>query len=246
MVRRELSDPADGRYYHVVQNESIIRNWDGHTVDPGRKGVVFVDFNRNYPCNWRADPGHWSGIYPLCFRETRAMADFVTSHPNLCLVLDIHNGSGAIMYPPAFRDESEYPAADMALMRRLFAQGERLTGLPAMCSLDYGFSKERTRDRGCYCDWLYESAGLVNAIVECGNIFMSNLGLTAAEWWERAGGKPPDEDDTILLEKNKSYKFEPDSVYTVSFSGSDPGSGRRRHPHVPPVEAIRTPADRRD
>lgn len=93
-----------------------------------------VALERNFPAGWNPWDGRAGGPYPLSEPETRALADFLTAHPNVALVQTYSqappaspSGAGLVL-PPADG------AAHAALLARATAQleeGEDLVAAPA-------------------------------------------------------------------------------------------------------------------
>lgn len=66
-----------------------------------------VNLNRNYPVNWQPEELQYGACeLPLSEPETRAVAEFITAHPNVAGVLSFHTNAGAIMRPSGGRATS--------------------------------------------------------------------------------------------------------------------------------------------
>ena len=83
--------------------------------------------NRNFPGDWQP---HWiqrgAGQYPLCFPETRAVAEFVIDHPNIAAGQSYHNTGGMILRGPGHASLGKYPRGDVTVFDRLGHDGERI------------------------------------------------------------------------------------------------------------------------
>jgi len=66
-------------------------------------GSYGVDLNRNFPVGFVKSDNPTSNIYggpePFSEPETRALRDFVESHPNIAIALDYHS-QGNVFFPP--------------------------------------------------------------------------------------------------------------------------------------------------
>jgi len=127
MVRREPGE-AGGPFYRVYP-EGLILNHDGTKDIKMAPPRWSLNFNRNYPDDWaKEEIGRGSGPYPLSEPETRAVADFIIGHPNICLAVTYHTQGGFVIG----RSESETLSPhDRNLFRVLESIFERETGYPA-------------------------------------------------------------------------------------------------------------------
>ena len=164
LVRRRPDDRG-GPFYRVSP-EGRYRDWDGRAVAEwsSRYGL---DFNRNYPVNWRPEgsqPG--GGGYPLSQPETRALAEFVAARPNLCALLSLHTTGGVILRPPAEGGDDRLADGDRALLQGLGDAGQRLTAFPCR-STEQAFNTGSSRPtvKGVD-DWAYEHRGLIAYTME--------------------------------------------------------------------------------
>ena len=90
--------------------------WRKNRRDNG-DGTFGVDLNRNFSVRFRKNNDTSSNIYggPEAFSEpeTRAMRDFVESHPNITIALDYHS-QGNVFFPAhKFNHEEEVEGADL-------------------------------------------------------------------------------------------------------------------------------------
>jgi hypothetical protein len=146
-----------------------------------------IDFNRNFPTNWKKIPNIDTGRYPLSEKETRAIADFIINHPNIIQIMDFHTGNPAIFYPNKLGKHNEAYKSDWTLVETIGKKGEEITGFP----FSSGYDEQLTGNHGaplpgCFKDWLYEDRGIIPYIVELGlfyNYFLaprfSNYKMTA-------------------------------------------------------------------
>lgn len=165
MVRREPGDK--GPFYRMV-TEGIIQDYDGTDIVSGMRNI---DFNRNYPVGWNIQDN--SGPYPFSEIETRAIADFIISHPNIFAGVDLHCGTPAILRPSS-KPDNEMNQEDLGLILSIGKMAERITGFPLMNSRDY---REPWRipvgTPGDSTDWCYFKLGISMYIIELGWGFSS-------------------------------------------------------------------------
>ena len=137
---------------------------DGAAEDPRRPtrpDPHGLDFNRNYPYEWapeRAQSG--AGRYPLSEPETRAVADFLSSHDNVFGALTYHTFSGVLLRPYSNRPDEAIPEFDLAVFEDLGERCEHHTGFP--CESTYhGFRYDRGAGiSGAFDDWAYDHLGI--------------------------------------------------------------------------------------
>lgn len=169
MVPRQ---PGDCGPFYDVMLEGTIHNWDGSEI---RRLPVLSDFNRNFPTTeWKPMPdwiGH--GRYPLSEPETRAVADFVLSHPNITRVADFHTGNFAVFRPYAVRPSGHATPRDKNLVNGIGNLAEQLTGWPYVTSYEEIKGKGADVDGtfGTFKDWLFESLGLPAYVMEMGMLY---------------------------------------------------------------------------
>ena len=157
MVPRRFND-AEGPFYRVFP-EGRIRNFDGVEVKeaPRRQGL---DFNRNFPANWEPEAKqHGAGEYPFSESETRALAEFIVAHPNICGLHSLHTGMESIIRPPATQTDKTMPEDDLRSALEIGELGAELTGYVL-------FSYRKLNDdiyvaHGDFATWTYEQLGLL-------------------------------------------------------------------------------------
>jgi hypothetical protein len=94
MVRAEPGEPGEWRVY----SEGIDNDNDG---DYNEDGVGGLDINRNWPGQWQQEHiQRGSGAYPLSEPETRAVAEFLLSHPNVTGLINHHMAGNFVYRPP--------------------------------------------------------------------------------------------------------------------------------------------------
>lgn len=122
----------------MVWSEGIDNDLDGRYNEDGIGGL---DLHRNYPMNWRPEPGRdatgrgWTqggaGEYPLSEPETRAVFLWLITHPNVGVANSMDTRVPMHLRPPSTCEETEcmYPA-DLRLYQHFDSVGLTLTGYP--------------------------------------------------------------------------------------------------------------------
>ncbi|HMP38456.1 MAG TPA: M14 family metallopeptidase [Phycisphaerales bacterium] len=129
-------DPDDPRIFVRVEppakgdwtfagTEGIDNDGDGLINEDGPGGY---DMNRNWPADWQPN---WvqsgAGEHPLCYPETRVIAEFILSKPNIAAGQAYHNTGAMILRGPgAPYRASAYPRADLAVYEALGRAGEEM------------------------------------------------------------------------------------------------------------------------
>ncbi len=157
LVPRRFYD-VEGTFYRVFP-EGVIQNFDGVAVPiaPAKQGL---DFNRNFPANWQPQvKQQGAGEYPFSESETRALAEFITHHPNIFGLHSLHTGMESIIRPPATQTDKEMPAEDLKRVLEIAQLGVEKTGYVV-------FSYRKLNDDiyvayGDFATWTYEQLGLI-------------------------------------------------------------------------------------
>ncbi|NPA27607.1 MAG: peptidase [Epsilonproteobacteria bacterium] len=96
-------------------------------------GTIGVDLNRNFSIGWKkvnnTSSNVYGGEYPFSEAETRAIKEFVDSHPNITIALDYHS-QGNVFFPAhKFRHEAEIDGTDMnVIAANMNDEIEKVTG----------------------------------------------------------------------------------------------------------------------
>ena len=157
LVPRRFND-TEGPFYRVFP-EGKIQNFDGVDIkEVPRKQSL--DFNRNFPANWEPQVKQsGAGEYPFSESETRAIAEFITSHTNIHSLHSLHTGMESIIRPPATQTDKEMPREDLHRTLEIGKLGVDLTGYVL-------FSYRKLNDdiyvaHGDFATWIYEQLGLI-------------------------------------------------------------------------------------
>ncbi len=140
-----IPDPSDstgrimkrvtaGKGIYLSSSEGIDNDDDGRINEDGIGGL---DLHRNYPENWRpesekTDRGYTqggAGEFPLSETETRAVVDFLLTHPNISVVNSMDTSVPMHLRPPSTSpsDERMYPE-DLLWYKTFDEIGRKITG----------------------------------------------------------------------------------------------------------------------
>jgi len=165
MLKR-LPDEEGGEYYAIYQ-EGMIHEYDGYSFEQA-PSLWGMDLNRNYPEEWGIESKQGgAGPYPLSEPETRALAEFVMSHPNIGGVSTLHTTGGVILRPPSTKPERQSDQGDMRIFKEIGAMATDETGYPCIHCYD-GYLADPTGApmSGAFDDWLYAHLGIPGYTVE--------------------------------------------------------------------------------
>jgi hypothetical protein len=123
-----------GKGIYLSSSEGTDNDCDGRINEDGIGGL---DLHRNYPENWRPEleqtgRGYTqggSGEFPLSETETRAVVDFLLSHPNVSVVNSMDTSVPMHLRPPSTSPSEErmYPE-DLAWYKVFDDIGRKITG----------------------------------------------------------------------------------------------------------------------
>ena len=210
MIRRG-PDEEGGTYYRLFP-EGRVRNYDGWVVRLARSRQG-LDFNRNFPAIWEGEGSQkGAGPYPLSEEETRAVARFISEHPNLTGAITYHTSGGIHLRPLSFKPDDELPAEDLWIYRLLGRRATELTGYPAVSLYhDFRYHPKEVMT-GAFDDWMYDTLGVWAWTTELWDLVGRATGKTdrkQIEWYR----DHPEEDDLAILrwddEQNGGRGFVP-------------------------------------
>jgi hypothetical protein len=123
-----------GQGIYLSSSEGIDNDGDGRINEDGIGGL---DLHRNYPGNWRPEKEETgrgftqggAGEFPLSETETRAVVDFLLTHPNVYIVNSMDTSVPMHLRPPSTSpsDERMYPE-DLAWYKTFDEIGKKITG----------------------------------------------------------------------------------------------------------------------
>lgn len=166
LMTKRKPDDVDGDFYNVY-SEGYIEDFDGHTIEtaPGRWGN---DYNRNFPLSWTPEYSQrGAGEYPLANIETRAIAEFMTSHKNICSVINLHTMTGVYLYPPGAKHVKDAPAEDIRRYKEIGKMATEETTYPTVSIIEEYMSKGAKPLTGSFDDFEYSLLGLHSYAIEC-------------------------------------------------------------------------------
>jgi hypothetical protein len=178
------------------------------------------------------------------------MVDFITSHPNIGVVISFHTHSGVILRPMGTHSDDGMIPEDLWSFKRFSALGAKLTGYPAV-SAWHEFKYHPKEIITGTQDWAYEHLGMLFWTVE---IWSPNAeaGITGYPWidWYR---EHPVADDLKLLKWSDEQcggqahapwrPFQHPQLGAVEIGGWDHQNyWRNPPPHLREREAARFPA----
>lgn len=136
--RRLLRRVGQGKGDWQVYPEGIDNDLDGRYNEDGIGGL---DLHRNYPENWRPEPGRdatgrgytqfGAGAYPLSEPETRSVVLFLLEHPNVGVVNTMDTSVPMHLRPPSTcaSEECMFPG-DLSLYQHFDSVGLSITKYP--------------------------------------------------------------------------------------------------------------------
>ena len=148
--------PGEEGVYVMLGQEGVDNDGDGLTNEDGIGGY---DMNRNDPTDWQPNYVQFgAGTYPLCWPETRCIADFILAHPNIAAVQSYHNSGGMILRGPGAATVPEYPAEDLAVYDKLGRDGEFMLPFYRYMVIH----KDLYTVHGGFVNWTAEGLGIVS------------------------------------------------------------------------------------
>jgi hypothetical protein len=107
----------------MLGQEGLDNDGDGRTNEDGPGGD---DMNRNWPTDWKPNYVQGgAGEFTLSNPETKAIAEFILTKPNIMAGQSYHNAGGMLLRGPgASYAESSYPREDVAVYDEIGRTGE--------------------------------------------------------------------------------------------------------------------------
>jgi len=169
-------DPEAWQGEWKVYPEGIDNDNDGRFNEDGVGGI---DINRNFPEQWQPSPISYNpGPYPLSEAESRAVADFLLTLPNLTGLINYHMAGHVAVYPPSnlrtdpiTGDVIHQPYEDEQIYRRLGRKAvELIDNALVQVFKIHGASPATWHGSiwGIYVDWAYYRLGIFAWIHEVG------------------------------------------------------------------------------
>ena len=174
MRRRQHGDT--GQFYRMVR-EGKDEDGDGR-VDEDAPRTGFSS-NRNYPARWSNEIGtkRGQGDFPVQEPETRAVVEFVTSHPNIAGMQSLHHYAGAILRPFCNLTDDNFPPQDLVYYDYIANRGREITNYGYIGVLnDFTGDPDGAR-YGVQIDWGYLHVGVITFTTEQWR-YAGNIGPT--------------------------------------------------------------------
>jgi hypothetical protein len=177
MISRDQGkDTAQWKGEWKVMSEGIDNDNDGRFNEDGTGGI---DINRNFPELWLPAPYSTNpGPYPLSEVESRALADYLLSLPNLTGLINYHMTGNVAVYPPSSLrtdpitgDVVRQPYSDELTYRRFGNKSrELIDNVKVQVFKIHGASPASWHGSiwGVYVDWAYYRLGIFSFIFEFG------------------------------------------------------------------------------
>ncbi len=180
----------------MLGSEGIDNDGDGRTNEDGPGGY---DMNRNWPSDWQ--PPHLqygAGDYPLCYPETRAIADFILARPNIGAAQSFHNTGGMLLRGPGDETVGPYPASDVRAYDALGEEGEMMLPFYRYMIL----WDDLYTVHGGFVNWTYEGLGIfsfTNELWSSPQYFGGQRERSGENWWTTNRKNQLDWNDSVML-----------------------------------------------
>jgi hypothetical protein len=146
--------PNEQGQYSLLGREGIDNDQDGRINEDGLGGY---DMNRNWAFDWQPEyVQRGAKDYPFCLPETRAISQFVLSHPNIAAAQSYHNAGGMILRGPG-REGGDIHTQDAQVLATIAGRGEQI--LPYYRSML--LYKDLYTTWGSELDWFYGARGIL-------------------------------------------------------------------------------------
>ncbi len=185
IFERVADDEVGGWTY--LGSEGTDLDGDGRINEDGPGGD---DMNRNWPAGWQPNyVQRGAGDYPLQSPETRAIADFILTRPNIAAAQAYHNTGGMILRGPGTPERANmYPPGDLRTYNELARIGEEM--IPYYRYLI--IHEDLYTVHGGFVNWVAETLGIIS--------FTNEL-WTTEKYFQRDVRRPNDEQQWIWRDK---------------------------------------------
>jgi len=201
MIQRQPGEVGDGPYYRLYREGLIKGDWDSvnFEIERPRDG----NLNRNFPAGWWSEKRQYgAGDLPLSEPEALASANFILGHPNIAGMQCYHTHGGLHLRPSLIAPDSTLPRADLALIKRIGAMGQAITGYPVI-SVYEEFTTDPDNPRtGSLMQWSYDELGIITFSTELWNPELAAGLQDPAKYQIRARST---EDEIKLLKYNDEH-----------------------------------------
>ncbi len=201
MIQRQPGEVGDGPYYRLYREGVIKGDWDGvnFEIERPRDG----NLNRNFPAGWWSEKRQYgAGDLPLSEPEALACGQFILSHPNIAGMQCYHSHGGVHLRPSLIAPDSTLPRSDLALIKRIGAMGQALTGYPVISVYEEFTSDPDNPRTGSLMQWSYDELGIITFSTELWNPELAGGIQDPAKYQIRARST---EDEIKLLNYNDEH-----------------------------------------
>jgi murein tripeptide amidase MpaA len=168
-IEHRQPEDNNGPFYRLY-TEGMIKNYHGQEIVMAPRKYN-LNINRNYPGDFVPHPKQWgAGPYALSEPETRAVADFILSHPNIAGIMTYHTNGGNL--PRVFDDKPDTHFVDincekdLEIFKVLGEVATRMTGYRQISSYE-GFTRDKRVSRhGCTDGYTYLHHGILGFCME--------------------------------------------------------------------------------
>ena len=187
-------------HYSLI-SEGIINDWDGQEIKlaPMRHGL---DLNRNFPYDW-APEGNQAGAgdFPFSEPETRAVAQFWSSHRNINGFVTYHTSSGVLLRPYSTHPDDHFATHDLEIFKLIGERGTELTGYPCV-SVFHNFAYDPKEPmHGAMDDYAFDFYGWFGFTTELWDA-PTAAGIDMKNDWIGWTKSHPEEDDLAMMKWN--------------------------------------------
>lgn len=167
LMERRRPDEWEGEFYRVFSEGRIVQpEYLEGDIQPAPT-LWGMDLNRNFPCSWDVEAKQTgAGSYPLSEPETKAVADFVLTHPNIGYVSTLHTTGGALLRLPGIKPEKQAPKLDIEIFKAIGDMATEETGYYNINVFNEFFSDPALVLSGAFDDWLYCNRGIPAHTIE--------------------------------------------------------------------------------
>lgn len=192
-----VTKPDEEGDYELLGLEGIDNDGDGQINEDPPGGY---DMNRNWPADWQPEHLQFgAGDYPLCWPETRSIADFIRDHTNIAGVQAFHNAAGMILRGPGHPSrQADYPPDDDRIHDEIGKVGEKM--LPFY--RNFVTHKDLYSVHGGFIGWTYEHLGIFSFTNELwNNEQLLGRPITAGTTLDRAVGASGQDDQLFASDR---------------------------------------------
>jgi hypothetical protein len=184
--------PGEMGEWTVLGEEGIDNDEDGR-INEDSEG--YVDGNRNWAYSW--NPPYvqsGSGLYPFMASGTRAIGNWMISHPNIVMVYAFHNSGGMFLRGPSVKVAGELPPGDISVYDYLGKNNEQIVpGYRYLISW-----KDLYPTYGDFTDFTNNLIGTYS--------FVGELTVNNSETYSGKPINPPDQSSNMFEENNQQER----------------------------------------